>query len=51
MVFVGGGSMKSKPRRSLIPMAFNIRIVFERFWRWISGIVVGSISLWKADSV
>jgi hypothetical protein len=32
-------------------MAFSIRIVLERFCRWISGMVVGSISDWKAASV
>lgn len=31
IVFVGGGSMKSKCRRSLIPMALSIRIVFDKF--------------------
>lgn len=51
IVFVGGGSMKSKWIRSLMPIALSIRMVVDKFWRWISGIVVGNISVWNAASV
>lgn len=43
--------MKSKFRRSWIPIALRSRIVFARFVRWISGTEVGSISVLKAGSV
>ena len=41
---MGGGSMKSKERRSLIPIAFSESTVYARLVRWISGTAVGSIS-------
>eukprot|EP00982_Pelagococcus_subviridis_P004021 29026-Pelagococcus_subviridis.AAC.7 len=47
----GGGSMKSKFRRSLIPIAFIVSVVVPRFERWISGTDVPSISFLYADSV
>ena len=37
--------MKSKASKSLIPMAFSVRVVMPRLVRWISGTDVGSISL------
>lgn len=43
--------MKSKLIRSLMPIAFKIKTVVERFVLWISGTLVGSISFRKESSV
>ena len=48
---MGGGSMKSKDKRSLMPIALRERTVSERFVRWISGTAVGNISSLYALSV
>jgi hypothetical protein len=40
----GGGSMKSKLSKSLMPMALSVRVVVPRLVRWISGTDVDSIS-------
>ena len=49
MASVGGGSMKAKPSRSLMPMAFSCSTVAARLVRWISGTLVGSISSLLAE--
>ena len=51
IVSVVGGSMKSKERRSLMPMAFSESTVLARLVRWISGTAVESISSRYALSV
>ena len=51
MVCGGGGSIKSKLSRSFTPIALSMRIVDERFCRWMSGTGDGSISFWNACSV
>lgn len=43
--------MKSKARRSLMPIALSDSTVMPRLERWISGTAVGSISFLNADSV
>ena len=48
---IGGGSMKSKESRSLMPMALSDSIVLARFVRCISGTAVGNISSLYARSV
>lgn len=48
---IGGGSMKSKDSKSLIPIALSDRIVLAKFVLWISGTAVGSISSLYARSV
>jgi len=50
-VWIGGGSMKSKFIKSLMPIAFSKRTVFARLVRCISGIDVGNISFLNASSV
>jgi hypothetical protein len=47
----GGGSMKSKASRSLMPIAFMVSTVMPRLMRWISGTDSGSISDLNATSV
>ena len=51
MVAMGGGSIKSKPSRSLIPIALSCSSVVDRLVRWISGTAVSSISSRHARSV
>ncbi|KAL6289277.1 hypothetical protein ACE6H2_006787 [Prunus campanulata] len=46
-----GGSIKSKDKRSFIPIAFIVSVVVPRFILWIYGIEVGDISLRYALSV
>jgi hypothetical protein len=48
---MGGGSIKSKLIKSLMPIAFRRSTVLARFVLYISGIEVGSISFLKASSV
>ena len=48
---IGGGSMKSKESKSLIPIAFSERTVLARLVLWISGTAVGNISSRYALSV
>ena len=48
---IGGGSMKSKERRSFIPIAFSERTTKAKFVLCISGTAVGSISSLYALSV
>lgn len=43
-VCIGGASMKSKAKRSLMPMAFKLSTVDARLVRWISGTFVANIS-------
>lgn len=47
----GGGSMNSKPIRSLIPSDLSSRTTMPRFVRWISGTVLASSSLANAHFV
>ena len=49
--YKGGGSIKSKLIKSLIPIAFNNNTVLDRFVLCISGTVTGSISCLQACSV
>ena len=48
---IGGGSMKSKESKSLIPIALSDSIVLAKLVLWISGTAVGSISSLYARSV
>ena len=47
----GGGSMKSKWMRSLIPKLFNSNTTFPKLVLWISGIVLSSSSFLYAQAV
>jgi len=50
-VCTGGGSIKSKFKRSFIPIAFSNKTVFDKFVLYISGTVVLIISFLNAFSV
>lgn len=51
MASVGGGSMKSKPSRSFMPMAFSCSTVEAKLVLWMSGTLVGSISSLQANVI
>jgi len=48
---MGGGSIKSKLIRSLMPIALSSKTVLAKLVLYISGMEVGSISFLKASSV